>query len=355
MLQDKGKLLTNFTQNIDNLEEWAGIEKEKLVQCHGSFATATCIQCKHTVECQAIYEDLKAGQVARCEKCLLEIQQLKKPGLKRKRSSDRSSSKSRKKGKGYDYDEDDMDDEEDDDDVAVAGVMKPDITFFGEGLPARFHDRLIKHDRELVDLVVVIGTSLKVAPVSEVVGVIPAEVPQIYISREACNHVDFDIDLLGNCDTVVTELCRRAGWDLNHEMVSDGPIDVQLKEGFESRFSVKPGTKHHPHPAAVEDGVDVEREVGNKFHPQPFTLQSMASSSASTEGEGNVEKQVDALFDALKQNEHESGENEVSSPLLSVDVESRVGKEGEQLKQNEHAPLAIKTARQSPMSIEREA
>jgi len=35
-----------------------------------------------------------------------------------------------------------------------------------------------------VDLVVVIGTSLKVAPVSEVVGILPPDIPQLYISRE---------------------------------------------------------------------------------------------------------------------------------------------------------------------------
>ena len=230
------------------MEEFAGIEKEKLVQCHGSFATATCIECKHQVECKAIYEDLRAGKVAQCDNCVKSIQ-LTQPGLKRKRSSDGSGMKPRKKKK-QSY-EDSTDDE--DNDITVAGVMKPDITFFGEDLPARFHDRLIKHDRELVDLVVVIGTSLKVAPVSEVVGVIPANVPQIYISRESCNHVDFDIDLLGDCDTVVTELCQRAGWELKHEMVSDGPIDVQLMEGYGSRFSIKPTVTTYPPPPTVEN------------------------------------------------------------------------------------------------------
>lgn len=244
LLQDKGKLLTNFTQNIDNLEEFAGIEKDRLVQCHGSFATATCTKCRHQVECKAIYEDLKAGKVAQCENCLKNIQSAQ-PGLKRKRSSDGSDLKSKKQKKkkkkknkqSYEDSSDDHD-EANDDNIAVAGVMKPDITFFGEGLPARFHDRLLNHDRDLVDLVVVIGTSLKVAPVSEVVGIVPPNVPQIYISREACNHVEFDVDLLGDCDTVVTELCRRAGWDLRHEMVSDQPADVQLQEGYQSRFSV---------------------------------------------------------------------------------------------------------------------
>jgi len=64
--------------------------------------------------------------------------------------------------------------------------LQPDITFFGEGLPDEFGQRLVHHDRELADLVIVIGTSLKVAPVAEVPGVLPRNVPQIYISRTVC-------------------------------------------------------------------------------------------------------------------------------------------------------------------------
>lgn len=60
---------------------------------------------------------------------------------------------------------------------------QPDITFFGEDLPDEFGHRLLHHDRDQVDLVIVIGTSLKVAPVAEVPGVLPRTVPQIYISR----------------------------------------------------------------------------------------------------------------------------------------------------------------------------
>lgn len=60
---------------------------------------------------------------------------------------------------------------------------QPDITFFGEDLPDEFGHRLIHLDRDRVDLVIVIGTSLKVAPVAEVPGVLPRGVPQLYISR----------------------------------------------------------------------------------------------------------------------------------------------------------------------------
>lgn len=43
--------------------------------------------------------------------------------------------------------------------------MKPDIVFFGENLPEMFH-RAMKQDKDEVDLLIVIGSSLKVRPVA---------------------------------------------------------------------------------------------------------------------------------------------------------------------------------------------
>ena len=230
MLQQKGKLLTNYSQNIDNIEAIAGILPEKLIQCHGSFATASCVECKYQVPGETIFPDIRAGNIPRCERCLKRLSAA--PKLKRKRSSNGQDKKRRRGG----------DDSSDDDyDIPDAGVMKPDITFFGEALPDRFSERLTLHDKDLVDLVIVIGTSLKVAPVSEVVPYLPSNIPQIYISRTPVSHVNFDVDLLGDCDVVVQELCRRAGWDLKHPMVKeDAEIEVQLQEGFTSRhlFSI---------------------------------------------------------------------------------------------------------------------
>lgn len=124
------------------------------------------------------------------------------------------------------------------------GIMKPDITFFGEALPDEFSSRLVDHDRDKTDLVVVIGTSLKVAPVSELVPFLYPHIPQIYISRTPVNHHNFDIDLLGDCDVVVAELCRRAGWDLRHEMVpEDQVVDVVTESGWSSRHIF---TQRHP-------------------------------------------------------------------------------------------------------------
>ncbi|KAL3464741.1 hypothetical protein BJX64DRAFT_275651 [Aspergillus heterothallicus] len=177
LLQDKGKLLTNYTQNIDNIEANAGVLPENIVQCHGSFAKATCVKCQYKVPGDAIYDEIKKGVVPECAQCRKQIAEdaLKPQGQKRKRNS--SSAHRDRKADG-----DDSSDDEDYE-IPTPGVMKPDITFFGEDLPDEFGRRLLHHDRDKVDLVIVIGTSLKVAPVAEVPGVLPPNVPQIYISR----------------------------------------------------------------------------------------------------------------------------------------------------------------------------
>lgn len=36
-----------YTQNIDNLEALAGIKSEKLIEAHGTFNTAKCVECEN--------------------------------------------------------------------------------------------------------------------------------------------------------------------------------------------------------------------------------------------------------------------------------------------------------------------
>ncbi|KAI5304951.1 NAD-dependent histone deacetylase sir2 [Ascosphaera pollenicola] len=229
LLQDKGKLLTNYTQNIDNLEGVAGILPEKLIQCHGSFATASCILCGYQVPGEAIHAEIRNKVVPQCPSCLSGKQIA---GIKRKRTS--SSKQQKKPRRKREYDDSD---EEEDCSIPKGCWMKPDITFFGEDLHDKFEHRLENHDCDIVDLVIVIGTSLKVAPVKNMIGIFPKNVPQIFINRDPVDHLGFDIDLLGNCDTVVAELCRRAGWDLQHEMISKNEkVEVTQIEGHESQF-----------------------------------------------------------------------------------------------------------------------
>lgn len=92
LLKEKGVLLRNFTQNIDTLERLAGLEDEYIVEAHGSFATASCIDCNQKADTTELKKKIALAQVARCEEC--------------------------------------------------EGLIKPDITFFGENLPARFFQQL---------------------------------------------------------------------------------------------------------------------------------------------------------------------------------------------------------------------
>lgn len=195
LLQDKGKLLRNYTQNIDNLEANAGIRYDKMIQCHGSFAFATCVTCGYQVKGEAIYPQMRSKEIAYCPKCAGQRKKL----LAR-------------------------------DDTYVAesyGVMKPNITFFGEALPSLFHDN-INQDLRDTDLIISIGTSLKVAPVADIVDKVPPEVPQILINRDQIHHCNFDVSLLGYCDDVVSYLCDRLGeeWAIDHPeyktLVGDG-------------------------------------------------------------------------------------------------------------------------------------
>ncbi|TTI76909.1 NAD-dependent protein deacetylase sirtuin-1 [Bagarius yarrelli] len=164
LLDKKEKILRNYTQNIDTLEQVAGVQR--VMQCHGSFATASCLVCKHKVDCDAVREDIFQQVVPHCPRC---------PDL-------------------------------------PFAIMKPDIVFFGENLPEAFH-RAMKQDKDEVDLLIVIGSSLKVRPVALIPSSVPHEVPQVLINREPLPHMNFDVELLGDCDVIVNELCHRLGGD----------------------------------------------------------------------------------------------------------------------------------------------
>lgn len=59
MLESKGKLLRNYTQNIDGLEKKAGVTKT--VQCHGTFETSSCLRCGFTVPTSSLREYYERG------------------------------------------------------------------------------------------------------------------------------------------------------------------------------------------------------------------------------------------------------------------------------------------------------
>lgn len=134
-LAQKGKLTRHYTQNIDMLERIAGVPHDLLVEAHGSYNTATCINeiCGETFDKVQTRKFVFGNKIPKCPKC----------------------------------------DE----------LVKPDITFFGEGLPPRFNATL-KEDFEKCDLLIVMGSSLVVAPFCTLINNVKEDVPRLLINWE---------------------------------------------------------------------------------------------------------------------------------------------------------------------------
>eukprot|EP00794_Sanderia_malayensis_P018231 gene18231-20049_t len=134
LLHDKGFLLRIYTQNIDALEQAAGIPKSKLVEAHGSFATATCRRCRTNYKGEEIWPEIERQEVPKCRQ------------------------------------------------LGCSGVIKPDIVFFGEDLPRRFF--LYPKDFAKCDMLIVMGTSLKVEPFAGLANEASRSAPRLLINRD---------------------------------------------------------------------------------------------------------------------------------------------------------------------------
>ena len=114
-------------------------------------------------------------------------------------------------------------------------LVKPDVVFFGEELPMRFQD-LISDDVDACDLLVVMGTSLLVAPVSSIPRWVGKDVPRILINRElvgdfrrqdsirkaaldqASLSASRDVFVEGDCDDGVHNLCQHVGSEWEEQL-----------------------------------------------------------------------------------------------------------------------------------------
>ena len=54
-LEDKNKLLANYTQNIDDLERKSGVNK--VLQCHGSIDNGICLRCNANYKLDTLYNN----------------------------------------------------------------------------------------------------------------------------------------------------------------------------------------------------------------------------------------------------------------------------------------------------------
>ena len=62
-LEDRNKLHTLVTQNIDGLHQASGISEEKIVEVHGTRRKAKCLDCAQEQQMEIIIERVRAGEL----------------------------------------------------------------------------------------------------------------------------------------------------------------------------------------------------------------------------------------------------------------------------------------------------
>jgi NAD+-dependent protein deacetylase SIR2 len=136
---------------FEGLEETAGVPPQRIAYVHGSLKYATCEMCRRKVHAADFEDDIRAGRVARCRRhnkttmttTPTRIGTRTSARKKRARDPDHNTSNNCMPSN------------------VCGGVLKPGVTFFGEALQDSIKTKL-EADREKVDALIVIGTSLSV-------------------------------------------------------------------------------------------------------------------------------------------------------------------------------------------------
>lgn len=224
LLESKGFLSRNYTQNIDGLEILAGVSEDKLVECHGHFRTASCTGCGMPYdgkECKA--KIVNEQSAPHCHKC--------------------------------------------------GCLVKPDIVFFGESLPDRFHATL-NDDMDNADLLIVMGTSLKVTPVSLIPDFVGKKCPRVLINHELVGNFDRpgvkgksrDIFEKGDCDDGVLKLCKLLGWEEElTNLHASGKLTVPIESEPEQYLIQSTSSKEFRAKCWVEELGQQNRHTPTEF------------------------------------------------------------------------------------------
>ncbi|XP_059371172.1 NAD-dependent protein deacetylase sirtuin-2 [Carassius carassius] len=148
MLKDKGLLTRCYSQNIDTLERVAGLEGEDLIEAHGTFHTSHCVSflCRKEYSMDWMKNKIFSEDIPKCDSC--------------------------------------------------GNLVKPDIVFFGENLPARFFATM-KMDFPQCDLLIIMGTSLQVQPFASLVNRVSNSCPRLLINMEKTGQSEFGMGLIG--------------------------------------------------------------------------------------------------------------------------------------------------------------
>ena len=215
-----GKLVRHYTQNIDGLEDQCtDLPRHKVIAVHGSMDRAECARCHSESDynefCDAVQEQIKdlsrqdpaaplESSAICCRVC------------------------------GY-------------------AAMKPSIVLFRSSLPRMFFEN-VPNDMEDADLLLIMGTSLRVAPANSVVWRAPKSAMRVLVNREeAGDHLglQFDTECVkrdyfaqGEIENVLLELMEHLGWIdeleplLQNDTLPDGSANL-LREKLNSGSSTR--------------------------------------------------------------------------------------------------------------------
>lgn len=159
-LDNNNMLLRVYTQNIDGLEELAGVSKNRIVCAHGSLLTATCMKCGAKYSSQDIASDVKDGQVPLCHRSKETKSNSCTQNAMNKSQDNPQHNRTLRKRSFQQYSEIDGFNASAKAGVC-GGVIKPNITFFGEKLGGDVGLKL-QNDYSKADALIVMGTSLSV-------------------------------------------------------------------------------------------------------------------------------------------------------------------------------------------------
>lgn len=184
LLQDHNYLKYMFTQNVDGLERYIGIDPKRLIEVHGTFMTASCYRCGQNMNIAQVRQRVKNMDIPiKCE------------------------NKDCKKG-----------------------YVKPDCILFGEDLPNKYYDTMdIIKNKDKLDLLIVIGTSLSVKPVSNLPNEINSNCIRAVFNLDLSDDIEEifsfttndkddndnkrDIFIKGKCDETILKLSEYLCWD----------------------------------------------------------------------------------------------------------------------------------------------
>ncbi|KAL6018586.1 Sir2 histone deacetylase Hst2 [Candidozyma auris] len=231
LFQDNDKLKRVYTQNIDTLERIAGVDEKYIVEAHGSFASNHCIDCHEEVPSDILKKQMADKHtnegIPKCSKC-----------------------------KGY---------------------IKPDITFFGEGLPEKFFYSW-HEDSDDVEVAIVAGTSLTVMPFSTLPAECGKKCLRVLINKEVVGDFKYakrksDIIVQSDCDEAAGVIADMLGWrDMLDDLYEKAKAELkeQKTETAEDKAEeVAAGIKEAEKPSkATTKDENEEPTKEERTHPQ---------------------------------------------------------------------------------------